>query len=135
MPGPASYSWVMLIRLGSVFFLVSVVFWLWALFDSLTSDASRIRNLPKLVWVVVVLLLFEVGALAWVVFGRPRAGQSNRNAGGMAGPFGGRGEFGGFGRRGPGSLSSGWPAAPRKTGQNRPPVGPDDDPDFLRGLK
>jgi hypothetical protein len=130
LPGPASYSWVMLIRLGGVFFLVCVVFWLWALFDSLTSDASRIRNLPKLVWVVVVLLLFEVGALAWVVFGRPRAGQSNRNgAGGMAGPFGG------FGQRGSRSTGTNWPAVPRKGGPNRPPVGPDDDPDFLRGLK
>ena len=126
----------MLIRLGGVFFLVSVVFWLWALFDSLTSDASRIRNLPKLVWVVVVLLLFEVGALAWVVFGRPRAGQPNRNAaGGAVGPFGGRGEFGNLGRRGTGSVGGGWPPVPRKTGQKRPPVGPDDDPDFLRGLK
>jgi hypothetical protein len=122
----------MLIRFGGVFFLVCVVFWLWALFDTLTSDASRIRNLPKLVWVVVVLLLFEVGALAWVVFGRPRAGESNRRAaGGTAGPFG---ELGNLGRRGTGAVGSGW-AAPGRTGRNHPPVGPDDDPDFLRGLK
>ncbi|HJQ02829.1 MAG TPA: PLDc N-terminal domain-containing protein [Jatrophihabitans sp.] len=126
----------MLIRLGGLFFLVSLVFWLWALFDSLTSDASRVRNLPKLLWVAVVLLLFEVGGLAWVIFGRPRAGQPDRNAaGGRSNPFGGRGEFGNLGRRGPGTIGSGWPVPPRKGGQNRPPVGPDDDPDFLRGLK
>jgi hypothetical protein len=125
----------MLIRLGSVFFLVSVIFWLWALFDSLTSDASRIRVLPKVVWVVLVLLLFEVGALAWVVFGRPRAGQPQRGGGrsadGARSPFSG---FSGFGQRGTGSAGGSWPSPPRKTGQN-PPVGPDDDPDFLRGLK
>jgi hypothetical protein len=123
----------MLIRLGGAFFLVSLIFWLWALFDSLTSDASRIRSLPKLVWIVLVLLFFEVGALAWVVFGRPRAGQPHRggSAGRTRSPFG---SFSGFGQRGAGPTSSNWPPPVRKAGQNRP-VGPDDDPDFLRGLK
>jgi hypothetical protein len=120
----------MLIRLGGLFFLASLIFWLWALFDSLTTQPSRVRSLPKLLWVVLVLLLFEVGALAWVVFGRPRAGQPNRTGSGgrSSGPLGSfdLGDLGGFGRGSAGRRSSG--------GRNRP-VGPDDDPDFLRGLK
>lgn len=112
----------MLIRLGGLFFLISLIFWLWALFDLLTTEPTRVRSLPKLLWFVVVLLLFEIGALAWVVFGRPRAGQPNRTGGRSAGSLGSF-DLGSFGR----------PPSSRPS-QGRP-VGPDDDPDFLRGLK
>lgn len=114
----------MLIQLGGAFFVLSLIFWLWALFDSATADPARVRLLPKLLWFVVILLLLELGALAWVVFGRPRAHQPNRTGGRPSGPLGSfdLGELGNLGRPG-----------------NRPsrdrPVGPDDDPDFLRGLK
>ena len=80
--------------------------------------------LPKLLWFVVVLLLFEVGALAWVVFGRPRAGQPNRTGGRSSGSLG--------------SFDLGESRLGRSRQPVRPrdrPVGPDDDPDFLRGLK
>lgn len=111
----------MLIRLGGLFFLISLIFWLWALFDALTAEPARVRLLPKLLWFVVVLLLFEVGALAWVVFGRPRAHQPNRTGGRSSGSSY-LGDLGNLGR--PSSRPS----------RDRP-VGPDDDPDFLRGLK
>jgi hypothetical protein len=112
----------MLIRLGGLFFLLSLIFWLWALFDLLTTEPTRVRLLPKLLWFVVVLLLFEVGALVWVVFGRPRAGQPNRTGGRSSGSLGSF-DLGSLGR----------PPSSRPS-QGRP-VGPDDDPDFLRGLK
>jgi hypothetical protein len=117
----------MLIRLGGLFFLISLIFWLWALFDALTAEPTRVRLLPKLLWFVVVLLLFEVGALAWVVFGRPRAGQPNRTGGRSSGPLGSfdLGDLGSFGR----------PSSSRPSRNRNRPVGPDDDPDFLRGLK
>lgn len=93
----------MLIRLGGFFFIASAIFWLWAIFDSISSDQRRVRNLPKWAWVIIVLLFFEVGALAWTLLGRPRTGRQ--------GPP----------MPGPGSRSAA-------------PVGPDDDPDFLRGI-
>src|ERR1700712_4171498 len=95
----------MLLKLGGLFFLVSVIFWLWAIFDSITAEDKRVRNLPKWAWVVTVLVFLEFGALAWVLLGRPR-------------PL-----------RGPGSAMGG----ARSPG--RGPVGPDDDPDFLRNLR
>jgi hypothetical protein len=96
----------MLLRLGGLFFLIATVFWLWAIFDSITSDAAQVRNLPKIAWVIVVFLGLEFGAAAWVLLGRPRKQ-----------PY----------------------AGPRSTLRPRPsgppgPVGPDDDPDFLRKL-
>ncbi len=94
----------MLLKLGGLFFLLSVLFWLWAIFDCLTSDDRRVRNLPRWVWLVVVLVFLEFGALAWALFGRPRAGQLVAGSNRPTQPPGGR------------------------------PVGPDDDPDFLRNI-
>jgi hypothetical protein len=108
----------MLVKLGGLFFIVSLIFWLWAIFDSITSDDQRIRLLPKAVWVIIVLLFLEVGALAWVLLGRPRADQRQGPRNGFppmsGGPRGTRGSRG----------------SQRSAG----PVGPDDDPDFLRGI-
>jgi Phospholipase_D-nuclease N-terminal len=93
----------MLLKLGGLFFLVSVVFWLWAIFDSLTCDGKRVRNLPRWAWLVLILVFLEFGALAWALFGRPRGGQLV--AGGT-----------------------------RRQSSGGRPVGPDDDPDFLRDI-
>ena len=58
------------------FFLVVglVLFWLWALYDVITVEPSQARNLPKVLWIVVVILLgpfFALGAILWVALGRP----------------------------------------------------------------
>lgn len=44
--------------------------WLFCVIDAITCDPSRCRNLPKAVWVLIVLLLFDLGALLWLVAGR-----------------------------------------------------------------
>jgi peptidoglycan/LPS O-acetylase OafA/YrhL len=79
-----------------------MVLWLWAIFDSLTCDAKRVRNLPRWAWVVLIMVIVPFGALGWLLFGRPVTGQLV--ARGSVAPGGGR------------------------------PVGPDDDPDFLRNI-
>jgi phospholipase D-like protein len=101
----------MILKLGSLFFIVCLLFWLWAIFDSLTTDSSRVRNLPKFLWVVLILLFFEFGALAWVLLGRPRGGATTG--------------------RGPDRQLRNRFTGPPSAGR---PVGPDDDPDFLRGI-
>src|ERR1043166_8345573 len=55
--------------------LALFLFWVWALFDCISTDSALCRNLPKGVWLILVLLLPDVGALAWLLLGRPeRAG-------------------------------------------------------------
>ncbi len=51
-----------------------LVLWVYALLDVITSDETRIRNLPKWGWFVVVLLLGElaIGPVLWFVAGRPQ---------------------------------------------------------------
>jgi hypothetical protein len=50
-------------------------FWIWALFDCISTDSVVCRNLPKGMWLILVLFLPLIGALAWLLLGRPeRAG-------------------------------------------------------------
>lgn len=54
-----------------VFFALFAL-WLFALVDCITTPGPLCRNLPKLLWVVIVVLLSTVGAVLWLVAGRPR---------------------------------------------------------------
>jgi len=47
------------------------MFWIWALLDCIATDSALCRNLPKSMWVILVLILPDIGALAWVLLGRP----------------------------------------------------------------
>ena len=69
---------------------------------------ARVRGLPKVVWVFVILLFPFVGPLGWLLAGRPRAAD------------------------GPGA--SPWGPRQQSERRDRRPMGPDDDPDFLKGL-
>lgn len=86
--------------------IVVVVLLVYAFFDLLATPASRVKYLPKLAWFVVVLIPV-LGPLLWILLGQRRdKGQPPKPPGGQYG----------------------WPGG-------RPPTkGPDDDPDFLRGI-
>ena len=56
---------------GGLLFVGLLLFWLWALYDVVTVESSQVRNLPKVLWAVVVVLLFGLGAVLWVLLGRP----------------------------------------------------------------
>lgn len=45
--------------------------WLFCLIDAIMTDASAVRNLPKPFWVLIVLVLPDIGSLAWLIAGRP----------------------------------------------------------------
>jgi len=57
-----------------VVFLVLFAFWIWALLDVIATDASACRNLPKGVWLILVLILADIGSVAWLLLGRPERG-------------------------------------------------------------
>ncbi|WEV26113.1 PLD nuclease N-terminal domain-containing protein [Streptomyces sp. 71268] len=97
-------------------FLLILALWIYAFIDCLNTPENEVRKLPKVAWVIIVLLFGEVliGPIAWLTVGRPRktVGGAGRGGagGGIAGAFGGR--------RGGG----GW-------------VAPDDNPEFLKSLR
>jgi hypothetical protein len=61
----------MLFDAEGIVFVVLFFFWIWALLDCIGTDSSMCRNLPKPVWIVLVLFLADIGALAWLLLGRP----------------------------------------------------------------
>ena len=119
----------MLVRFGGILFLVALAVWLYCVLDAITADRERVRGLPKGAWIAVVLLTLEIGAIAWLVWGRPRGDESGQPARGS------RPRLGSSGR-------TAWPSRPtrppppaRDGGFGRSgPLAPDDDPEFLARL-
>jgi len=64
----------MLFDAEGLVFVLLLGFWLWALLDVIATEESLMRNLPKGLWIILVLVLFDIGALAWVLLGRPERG-------------------------------------------------------------
>jgi hypothetical protein len=82
---------------------------IYAVVDLVQTPDDDVQGLPKLVWLLLIVLVFVVGPVAWLLVGRRS-------------------------RRLPGMLPRiEDPAAPRPGGRAGP-VAPDDDPEFLRGL-
>jgi len=112
----------MLYRVGGVVGVILFILWLYAVFDSITAPAERVRLLPKALWVLTVLLLSLLGAVLWFAFGKPLP---------VYAPGGAAGEVsGGLGER------IGPVYGPTPTRRSRPTRGiaPDDDVAFLRSL-
>jgi len=53
--------------LGVVWFAI----WVFTIIDVLSAPEPAIRRLPKLGWLLVVVIFGAIGALAWFVLGRP----------------------------------------------------------------
>ena len=53
-------------------------FWIWAILDVIATEAELCRNLPKGVWLILVLILPDIGSLVWVLLGRPERGRTTQ---------------------------------------------------------
>jgi Phospholipase_D-nuclease N-terminal len=95
-------------------FLVAIGLLIYAVIDcSRTPEQEVPSGFPRAAWLVLMILLPIIGPALWIV-----ASRSDQNAtGGGPRPRGGTRPGGGAPTRRPGG-----------------PVGPDDDPDFLRGI-
>ncbi|PXX71193.1 phospholipase D-like protein [Nocardia tenerifensis] len=51
--------------------LLTLALWVYCLIDIITCPDAGIRHLPKVGWLIVVILLPTVGALLWLIVGRP----------------------------------------------------------------
>ncbi|WP_043491160.1 MULTISPECIES: PLD nuclease N-terminal domain-containing protein [Streptomyces] len=93
-------------------FLLILALWIYAFIDCLNTPEEEVRHLPKVVWVIIVLLFGEVliGPIAWLVAGKNRTAIAGAGAG-----------------AGGGSRSA---AGPRQQW-----VAPDDNPEFLKSLR
>ena len=51
--------------------LITLCLWVYCLIDIITCPDAGIRQLPKLGWLIVVILVPTLGALLWLFLGRP----------------------------------------------------------------
>ena len=68
------------IKIEGLLGVVVFALWVFSLVDAIGTPADRIRNLPKAVWIILVLLFPLVGSIAWLVAGRPENGVARRSA-------------------------------------------------------
>lgn len=103
----------MLLVRGLFGFLL-LALWVFCIVDVIVRDSSEHRNLPKLAWLAIVVLLGDIGSILWLVAGRPR---STVQPGGL--PYkGNTGRFPEYDRPGRQAATT-----------------PDADEAFLRGLR
>ena len=55
-------------------FVLILAVWIYAFIDCLNTPENEVRKLPKVVWVIIILLFGQVlvGPVAWFAAGRPR---------------------------------------------------------------
>jgi hypothetical protein len=85
-------------------FLISLVLTVYALFSCIQTKDEDVPHLPKLIWILLIVLAPFVGPIAWLLIERSARNRRNGRPGGSA-------------------------ARPASR-----PTAPDDDPDFLRWL-
>ena len=56
---------------GLIGFLL-IALWLYCIFDVIATDEILIRSLPKMVWLFIVILIPDIGSIAWLALGRPQ---------------------------------------------------------------
>lgn len=85
----------------------------YSVIDLWQTPVDEVRQLSRIQWIAVIVLIPVLGAAGWLLAGRPGRGRHERSASGPERPAG-----------------YGWTAE----GAAQHPIGPDDDPDFLAGL-
>lgn len=140
-----------MLLLGVLVALLAAGLWMYTLIDILLTPGADCRGLGKGAWLAIAGLLFVPGSLAWLMFGRPYAtpgrylpGRAPRSSwySGHAIELGGMDAEAALRRHPAGRArheeSGEIPLRDLGGQQDRQaaawPVGPDDDPDFLRYL-
>jgi hypothetical protein len=92
-------------------FIIELALLIYCLIDVIQTPDAEVRNLPKVVWILLILVIPLIGGIGWLVAGRPQRGSARQV------PW-------------PSTRTAGLPE------HERPSVlGPEDDPSFLREMK
>ncbi len=92
--------------------IIWFVLLVYALIDCIQADEGRLRNLPKVGWLLLIILVPIAGPIVYLIAGRPNATSARRNV-----PW-------------PSTRTAGYPEyeRPRRSA-------PDDDPEFLASIR
>jgi hypothetical protein len=51
--------------------LALLVLWIFCILDVISTEEVLVRNLPKMLWLLIVIILPDIGSIAWLLLGRP----------------------------------------------------------------
>jgi hypothetical protein len=88
--------------------LIEIGLLVFCLIQAIQTPSDEVRNLPKGLWILLIIFLPLIGSIAWLVAGRPNTRRHSRWAAG-----------------------NGFPETQRPAR----PTAPDDDPEFLAQLR
>ena len=60
----------MLYGAGALAIVIFAV-WVYCILDVIATEEALMRNMPKIFWLIVVIILPTVGSFAWLLLGRP----------------------------------------------------------------
>jgi hypothetical protein len=60
-------------------FLLVLVLDIFCVIDVIVSDEDRVRNLPKIAWLLLILFFPLIGSIAWLAAGRPQRASARRS--------------------------------------------------------
>src|SRR5262245_17375829 len=109
-----------MVRLFMLLFGLGLVLTIVALISCLSAEDDEVRALPRVVWVIIILLLPVVGPIIYLAAGRPMPDAAARSGAG--------------GVRAPGTAGRIWRTATGSSTRQQPTPPPDDDPEFLRSI-
>ena len=96
---------------GGALAIAIFALWVYCILDVIATEEALMRSMPKLFWLIIVILLPTIGSLAWLLLGRPR------EAGYL-----------------PGDTNPRPPLQERRSERSRPPIGPEDSAEFMSGM-
>jgi hypothetical protein len=56
---------------GELIGFLLICLWLYCIFDVISTDEILVRSLPKMAWLFIVIVLPDIGSIAWLALGRP----------------------------------------------------------------
>ena len=56
---------------GELIGFLLICLWLYCIFDVIATDEILVRSLPKMAWLFIVIVLPDIGSIAWLALGRP----------------------------------------------------------------
>ncbi len=66
---------------GGVLVALELCLVVYCVLNVITTPEAEVRNLPKMLWLLLVLLFPIVGGIAWLVAGRPQGAVNHRDTG------------------------------------------------------
>lgn len=56
---------------GGLIGFALIALWIYCILDVIATDDVLVRSLPKMAWLFIVIVLPDIGSIAWLALGRP----------------------------------------------------------------